>query len=49
MYTVVESAERVEVCVRMQSGSASLPIGGFVTFSVSITPSTAGEKLRYSL
>ena len=44
---MVESGDSVEVCVQMRSGSASLPSGGFVTFSVSITPSTAGKKLFF--
>lgn len=44
MYSVVESGGSVEVCVQAESGTVSLSSGGFVTFSISVTPSTAGEN-----
>ena len=45
-YTVVESNGYVEVCVEVNSGVGSLPSGSFVAFSISVTPSTAGEKIQ---
>ena len=45
MYTVVESYGYVEVCVEANSDVGSLSSGGFVTFSISVTPSTAGERV----
>ena len=44
MYTVLESGGYVEVCVQTNSTSDILPSGGFVTFSVDVTASTAGER-----
>ena len=44
MYMVVESGGYVEVCVQTSSSSDILSSGGFVTFSVSVTASTAGER-----
>lgn len=44
MYTVAECGNFVEVCIQTNSSSGILSSGGFVTFSVSITPSTAGER-----
>ena len=46
MYTVVESDGYVEVCVQVNSDVGSLPSGSFVTFSITVTPSTAGEKMQ---
>ena len=46
MYTVLESSDYVEVCVEVNSAVGSLPSGSFVTLSVSVTPSTAGEKTQ---
>ena len=43
MYTVVESTGSVEVCVQAENGTVSLSSGGYVTFSISVTPSTAGK------
>ena len=45
MYTVVESDGHVEVCVEAKSDVGSLSSSGFVTFSISVTPSTAGESI----
>ena len=45
MYTVVESYGYVEVCVLANSDVGSLSNGGFVTFFISVTPSTAGERV----
>ena len=45
MHTVVESDGYVEVCVEAKSDVGSLSSGGFVTFSISVTPLTAGERV----
>ena len=45
MYTVIESNGYVQVCVEANSNIGSLSSDGFVTFFISVTPLTAGERV----